>query len=100
MLDYLIDSLNGPVGKQMARAGLEIAELARENASGPIIGMRSHDLVDGIRVLAGIDSRGVFVSVGSSAVHRGFAYPGYHDQHGRPWLRDAFDRVFRAGAHI
>lgn len=69
--------------------GREVAKRARQNASGAIVGIRSGDLIEGIFVRPGMDARSEFVEVGSSAEHDGFAYPGFLDDTGRPWLTQA-----------
>jgi hypothetical protein len=69
--------------------GREVAQRARENASGKIVNIVSGDLVAGIFVRPGVDAGGEFVEVGSSATHKGFHYPGFLDESGRPWLSQA-----------
>lgn len=74
---------------ELSDIGRELAAKARQNASGLIVNVRTGDLVAGIFVNEGTDARGEFVEVGSSAVHRGFAYPGFLDERGHPWLSEA-----------
>lgn len=74
---------------ELADIGAEVAAKARANASGRIVNIRTGDLVGSIFVTEGADARGEFVEVGSSAVHRGFAYPGFLDESGKPWLSQA-----------
>jgi hypothetical protein len=66
-LEALLDSPTGPVGLLIDRKAAEVATIARENASGP---------------------------VSTQARHRGFAYPTFHDETGRPWLTGALALVF------
>jgi hypothetical protein len=94
-LEALLDSPTGPVGLLIDRKAAEVATIARENASGPIIGIRSGDLIGGLHstgVQRGLG--GLFATVSTQARHRGFAYPTFHDETGRPWLTGALALVF------
>lgn len=75
-------------------AGREVAEKARANASGQVIGIRSGDLLAGIFVRTGIDALGEFVEIGSDAVHRNANYPEFVHRASDPpayWLTKALD---------
>jgi hypothetical protein len=74
---------------ELSKVGLEVQKNARANASGRIVNIRTGDLINGITMRVDIDSEGEFVEVGSTAVHRGFAYPGHLDDTGHPWLSEA-----------
>jgi len=94
-LHFFLEEERGPVGRDLQRRAENVTTLAEVNASGSIIGIRSGDLHSGIRFQIGNDGEGLFATVGTDATHRGFAYPAFHDRHGRPWLtealRDGFD---------
>lgn len=94
-LRIFLESTEGPVGRDAERRAQNVAIQAFENATGPIIGIDTGDLLGGIRVSVGANATGIFAAVSTDARHRGFAYPSFHDQNGRPWLtqalRDAFD---------
>ena len=94
-LVHLLESESGPVGQDTRRRAENVARQAEINASGQVIGIESGDLHSGIRYELGRDEQGLRAVIGTNARHRGFAYPAWHDQHGRPWLtealRDAFD---------
>lgn len=97
VLNTLLRSTNGPVGQDLALRAFNVSELARRNASGSIIGVRSRDLVDGIQAKIEGDPVGLLATVSTPAIHRGFAYPAFHDQTGRPWLTNALRDGFRSG---
>lgn len=99
------NSTTGPWGRWLGRRTDNVYELARANAQGGIIGMQSHELIEGLRQgLVGTPA-GAFSWVGTSASHRedvaklGMTYPAYHDTHNYPWLftalRDEFPRQAR-----
>jgi hypothetical protein len=90
----LLNSPDGPVGRDILRRSIRVEEKARENASGPVIGIRSGDLLQGLHSGLGADERGLVGVVSTDARHRGFAYPTFHDTHGRPWLTAALQDVF------
>ena len=97
-LNTFLRSTNGPVGQDLAARAFNVSEQARINASGPIIGVRSRDLIDGIKASIDTSALGLFAVVGTDAIHRGFNYPAYHDQEtGRPWLTNALRDRFRFG---
>ena len=85
----------GPVGVLLLDKARRVEERARENASGPILGIRSGDLLGGLKSELGVDEPVVYATVGTDAVHREFNYPAFQDRNGRPWLTQAADDVFR-----
>ncbi len=89
VLTAFLRSTNGPVGIDLARRASLVEERARENASGPVLGVRSGDLLAGLHARIDGTPEGPVATVGSPARHRGFAYPAFQDQTGRPWLTDA-----------
>ncbi len=74
------------LNQDLELVGREVLAEARQNASGAIVGIQTGDLLAGLFSRHGQDELGPFVEVGSSAVHRGFAYPGFLDETGKPWL--------------
>lgn len=99
-LSALLDAPDGPVGQMLARKAEQVEAFARENANGPLIGVRSGDLLAGLHASpVERDGDGLRVRIGTSARHRGFAYPAFHDLRGTPrgrWLTEALARVFSA----
>lgn len=91
----LLESEAGPVGRDLRRRAEQVTALASTNASGDLIGIQSGDLHSGIRYEVRQGSGGLEAVIRTDAEHRGFAYPAWHDQNGRPWLtsalRDGFD---------
>jgi hypothetical protein len=98
----LLNSTVGPVGRDIARRADNVATLASQNASGPVIGIESGRLLAGIRVRLEGTPDGVqavvstdataYDSSGAQRLWNGqpFSYPAYHDQvTGRPWLTQA-----------
>lgn len=81
-----------PLGVYLEARAAAVEAKARENASGEIIGVRTGDLLRGLHSRVSSDAEGVYAAVGSDATHGvpSFAYPGWHDTHGRPWLSNAF----------
>ena len=96
-LATFLRSTFGPVGRDLAARANNVETLARLNASGEIIGIETGDLIGGIRARIEQDARGLVGIVGTPARHRGFAYPTWHDRHGRPWLTVALRNGFRRG---
>jgi hypothetical protein len=94
-LHFLLESQSGPVGIDLRRRAEQVTRLAEQNASGPIIGIETGDLHSGIKFTISADGEGLFASIGTAAKHRGFAYPAYWDQTGRPWLTTALRDGFR-----
>jgi hypothetical protein len=92
-LAVLLRSREGPVGRDLARRAELVAEQARQNASGEIIGIRTGDLIAGIHIDIAEDPAGLRATVGTRARHRGFAYPAFQDRTGRPWLTSALRRA-------
>jgi hypothetical protein len=92
-LDVLLRSPEGPVARDLDKRALSVAEQARLNASGMVIGVRSGDLREGIQ--AELIPNPLAAVVRTPARHRGFAYPAFHDRHGRPWLTEALATGFR-----
>jgi hypothetical protein len=102
----LLNSTTGPVGIHIANEASKVAELAQQNASGPVIGIESYRLVNGISTRMEGTVEGVRAIVGTDAVaydsqggvrmYNGapFSYPAFHDQNGRPWLTQALIEVF------
>jgi hypothetical protein len=84
-----------PVRSYTEKLAQNVAARARVNAQGEIIGIRSRNLLDGIRYTIDRDTYGLYAIVGTNANNDGFSYPAYHDQHGRPWLTNAL----RDGMH-
>lgn len=101
-LERFLRSTTGPVGRDLARRAERVAELARANATGLIIGIRSGRLHEGIKARVEEDARGLRAVVSTDArVQRagsswnGFSYPAYHDQRDRPWLTNALRDGYR-----
>jgi hypothetical protein len=94
-LQFFLQSPVGPVGVDLERRATRVEQIARENASGPIIGVQSGDLLAGLHTTISVGDRGLQAAVGTDAQHRGFGYPAFHDQHGRPWLSAALEDGFR-----
>ena len=98
-LTFLLESDQGPVGRDMTRRAENVGAIAALNASGDILGIRSHDLLSGLTVEPESNPDGARAVVKTTAMHEWhgapFSYPAYHDQTGRPWLtqalRDGFD---------
>lgn len=98
-LAILLESDVGPVGQDMLRRAQNVGAIAALNASGDIIGIRSHRLVGDLTVEAESNPDGAraIVKTGAMSTWHGapFSYPAYHDQTGRPWLtsalRDGYD---------
>lgn len=90
----LLEDPTGPVGDYLQRKAGEVDELAAANASGPIIGVLSGDLLGGIQFSVGLGPEGLVARIGTNAEHREFNYPAWHDQNGRPWLSDALRAAF------
>lgn len=97
VLDSFLRSSFGPVGRDLAARAERVSSLASQNASGEIIGVDTGDLLGGINVQVEQDAQGLFATVGTPARHRGFAYPTWQDQNGRPWLTNALRDGFRRG---
>jgi hypothetical protein len=89
-----LNSTVGPVGIDIARRASLVEEHARLNASGPILGIDTGDLLAGLHARIDGTLEGPVATVGSPSRHRGFAYPTFHDQTGRPWLTEALRAVF------
>lgn len=96
-LQNFLRSTNGPVGRDLALRAHNVAQQAAQNATGEIIGIETGDLISGIYSRIEQDTEGLFARVGTTAIHRGFGYPAWHDQHGRPWLTKALRDGFREG---
>lgn len=96
-LTKFLRSTFGPVGQDLAVRAATVEEKARSNASGQILGIRSRDLLDGLKARVESSGAGLFAIIGTDAIHRGFNYPAYHDENGRPWLTSALRDGFRFG---
>jgi hypothetical protein len=95
VLEPFLRSQNGPVGLDLARRAHNVEERARQNAAGQIIGIRTGDLIGGITSRIEADVAGLFAVISTPAKHRGFGYPAFWDQRGRPWLTTALREGFR-----
>lgn len=98
-LARLLNFDNGAVGLDVRRRAENVAAIAALNASGDIIGIRSHALLSGLEVSVRSGPDGPVATVGTSAMStwngRPFSYPAYHDQvTGRPWLTEALEQGF------
>lgn len=104
-IDRFFTAANGPVVRDLRRRGENVQALARAYASGPILGIKTHRLLDFLgppNVVLGPPEE-LRVEIGTTANKAGFSYPAFHDiagtgtEHGgkRPWLttalRDGFD---------
>jgi hypothetical protein len=96
-LTRFLRSTLGPVGQDLAIRAAAVEEKARSNASGSILGIRSRDLLDGLGARVDSSGVGLFAVIGTDAIHRGFNYPAFHDENGRPWLTNALRDGFRFG---
>ena len=106
-VNTLLNSTIGPVGQHIGRLADQVATLATERASGPVIGIESGRLLAGIRTQLVGTPDGVRASVSTDAVaydSRGqtrlylgqpFSYPAFHDRNERPWLSGALAEVFQ-----
>lgn len=102
-IDRFFSDVGGPVVRDLRRRGERVRELARANASGPVIGIKTHRLLDFLGPAKVVLGNPPHVEIGTSAEKAGFSYPAFHDiagagtRHGgkRPWLtnalRDGFD---------
>lgn len=105
-IDRFFTSVGGPVVRDLRRRGENVRNLAHANASGPILGIKTHRLLDFLGppkvVLGGVDD--LRVEIGTTANKDGFSYPAFHDiagagaLHGgkRPWLTKALQDGFDA----
>lgn len=93
-LERLLQSEAGPVGQDLSRRAQNVTAQAEVNASGAIIGIQTGDLHSGVRFEVGQGDDGLQAVVRTDAQHRGFNYPAWHDQNGRPWLTDALRDAF------
>ena len=93
-LHALLDSPTGEVGLYLLRRAERVEDSARANASGPVLGIQTGDLLAGLRSEIGTDDFGLRAVVGTDAIHRNLSYPAWHDQHGRPWLTQALAEEF------
>lgn len=105
-ISRFFNSTTGPLGIYMAKKASLVEEQALINASGPILGIRSGQLVGQmtIQLFGGPD--GVTARVGSSATStwKGapFSYPAFWEdprrfgskEIARPWLTTALRTVF------
>lgn len=94
-IQRLLQSPHGPVGDDLIRRAQNVTALATTNAEGAVIGIDTGDLHSGIQYQLLQDADGLEAVIKTDAQHRGFFYPAFHDQNGRPWLtsalRDGFD---------
>lgn len=99
-VERLIESQAGPVGEYLTEKAQRIVSLAEQNAShssATTLGIRSGALHSGIRYIVENGGDGSLVArIGTDAENDGFNYPAWHDQNGRPWLRDALRDGFAA----
>lgn len=93
ILTPALTSTFGPVGTRLREIAAEIEDKAAANASGPILGIRSGDLLSHLDTRIESDAEGLYAIVESTAIHRDFGYPAFHDTHGRPWLTEAIEDV-------
>lgn len=94
-LEQFLHSETGPVGRDLERRVTRVKELARMNASGQLLGIRSGDLLAGLQSKIERGPEGLVGIVKTTAIHRGFGYPAFHDRRGRPWLTNALRDGFR-----
>ena len=92
-LKALLESENGPIGRDLRRRAENVTARAEQNASGPIIGIRTGNLHSGIRYEI---QDGPVATIGTDANKRGFFYPAFWDRSGRPWLTEALREGFNA----
>jgi len=90
--------------KYVLRLGERVETQARVNASGQIIGIKTHRLLDHLRTSPVFRGDEPYVEVGTTATNERFAYPAFHDIAGagmsrgggqRPWLTSALREVFQ-----
>jgi len=93
-LRSFFNSTVGPVGRILAVKADAVRERAAQNASGLILGVDTRDLLNGLRTQLEHDSQTLVARVSTNAMHRGFNYPAFHDQNGRPWLTSALRDEF------
>jgi hypothetical protein len=90
-LARLLESEDGAVGREVRERAEAVERVARQNASGVWLNIQTGDLLAGLAVRPWT---GNSLAVGSDAEHRGFRYPGYWNEAGRPWLLEAVAAVF------
>lgn len=99
-----INKPGGPIANLLEKQAAKVDAAAKRNASGPILGVVTGDLLQFmVPTKAAVDNKGLVVKIGSTSRHDdennqtpdGFAYPGWHDRHGRPWLSNALREVFK-----
>ena len=100
VLSDFLRSTTGPVGRDLAARVHNVQELAAANATGPIIDVRTADLVGSIRGRVEAGAEGLVGIVSSNASHRGFLYPAWVHREGEEpagWikqaLRNGFERI-------
>jgi len=80
----------------LERRVFAVEEQARANASGPILGIDTGDLLENLSSHSEV-REGVAVGiVGTDASHGvpSFNYPAYWDESGKPWLFSALQQFF------
>ncbi len=88
----LLEAENGPVGRDLARRAENIRVQALTNADNNIIGILTSRLYEGVFARIDTDEDGLLAVIGTDATDsKGFSYPAWHDQHGRPWLTSALE---------
>ena len=88
----------GPIGQDLERRMDQVARIATANASGPVLGVISGDLLRFFRADIFSDGEGLHAVIGTTAIHEEFGYPGYHDRAatgGKRWLTSALAEGFR-----
>lgn len=95
----LLNTYEGPIGREVELVAQLVATVARSNASGPIIGIKTGNLLGGIQAEhyenEGEAAWKIFTDA-KEVTERGqvFYYPAYHDQTSRPWLTASLREVF------
>ena len=88
----------GPVANDLERRMNQVARIATANASGPVLGVVSGDLLRFFSADVFTDSEGLHAVIGTTAIHDEFGYPGYHDKAatgGKRWLTSALAEGYR-----
>lgn len=83
-LHELLEAHNGPVGRELARRGLEVTAAAKRNCP-----VRTGNLRASIHSEPGQDARGIFVRIGSYVHYAIYVEMGTRYQHAQKYLRRA-----------
>jgi len=97
IVDRFFRDSQGPVGRYLFRRGERVARAANANASGPVLGVITGDLLANFDAGLDVTSEGLYYFAGTTAVHGEFGYPAFHDREatgGKRWLTSALAEEF------